>query len=423
MNRADTVAPARIAVPRAASIAIALPRVAFLDHIRYLMVLLVVVYHAVAAYARVAPHWAIHDTSFAAADTIRELLDVFMMPVLFFVAGYFALPSLEKKGAWEFLKDKGKRLLVPWALLVLVLAPLALYDRPEQVVRPFRSYWLWYLGNFRTGLSFLTQSQTTQLVYWFLTLLFAFFVLFALAHAVMRRWRSGAALPAVQKAARGNPALVTLLLFGVMTSAGYFASLLLFPDTSWFTLGAFLQFQPARLVLFAGYFALGVYAQSHGWFADGKPLGSLALWGAISVALAVAHLVIGRPLFADPAATPHLPVMLLLGTAFIRSFLVLAVLVVLASAGIRYWNRSRGFDRQLSQTSYDIYLTHFWFVVVAQGGLMDWTGGPAPLKFAIATLTALPLSFAFSRWVIGRHSRALAAGLLALLVFCLAIRP
>jgi len=112
-----------------ASTPIALVRVAFLDHIRYLMVLLVVIYHSVAAYSTVAPHWAYHDTSFLAADIIRELLDVFMMPVLFFVAGYFALPSLEKKGLWAFLKDKIARLLVPWALAVLIFMPLVLYSK------------------------------------------------------------------------------------------------------------------------------------------------------------------------------------------------------------------------------------------------------------------------------------------------------
>jgi hypothetical protein len=60
-------------------------RIAFLDHLRYLMVLLVVVYHSVAAYATVAPHWTVHDVRFFAADIIRELLDMFMMPVLSFV--------------------------------------------------------------------------------------------------------------------------------------------------------------------------------------------------------------------------------------------------------------------------------------------------------------------------------------------------
>ena len=104
------------------------------------MIVLVIVYHTVAAYATVVPWWAVHDTTFFATDIIRELLDVFMMPVLFFVAGYFALPSLEKRGVGEFIKDKCKRLLVPWVLAVIVFMPLLLYDRPDQTIKPFRNY-------------------------------------------------------------------------------------------------------------------------------------------------------------------------------------------------------------------------------------------------------------------------------------------
>ena len=70
-------------------------RIAFLDHIRTLMVLLVVVYHSVAAYSTVAPHWWTHDTTSLVSDIIREWFDVFTMPVLFFVAGYFALSSIK----------------------------------------------------------------------------------------------------------------------------------------------------------------------------------------------------------------------------------------------------------------------------------------------------------------------------------------
>jgi hypothetical protein len=217
--------------------------------------------------------------------------------------------------------------------------------------------------------------------------------------------------------------LVTLALFGLLTSIGYFVSLLLLPDTSWFTLGMFLEFQVTRLVPYAGCFALGVYAQSQGWFADGKPLGSLAVWGTLSAVLAVVYLVIGQPLFANTAGTANLPVGLLLAFAFIRSFLLLSLLVVLASAGIRYWNRSSGFDRQLSETSYNIYLTHFWCVIAMQAALLDWTGGPVLVKVAIVLLAALALSFAISRWVIGRFPRAFAVALLALFVFCLAVRP
>src|SRR5512144_3116961 len=109
MHQAATGRSTRITVPPIAAAHSAATRVAFLDNIRYLMIVLVVIYHSVAAYATVAPHFPYHDTTFVAADIIRELLDVFMMPVLFFVAGYFALASLEKKGVGEFLKDKGKR--------------------------------------------------------------------------------------------------------------------------------------------------------------------------------------------------------------------------------------------------------------------------------------------------------------------------
>ncbi len=414
MRRADT----------ATSTPITSTRVAFLDHIRYLMIVFVVVYHSVAAYATVAPWWAVHDTSFFAADIIRELLDVFMMPVLFFIAGYFVLPSLEKRGTTEFLKDKCKRLLIPWVLAVVIFIPLLMYDRSDQTVKPFRNYWPWWLGSFKTGLSSLSPflPQTNQAVYWFVSLLFALFVLTAVVHAVIRSWRSGE-VQATRKATSGKSVLVTLILFGLLTSAGYFVSLLLFPDMSWFTLSIFLQFEPTRLVLFVGYFAFGVYAKSRGWFADGKPLGSVPVWGTISAVLVIAYLLTGQPLYANPAGTSTLPFGLLLAFAFIRSFVALSLLVMLVSVGARYWSHSTGFDRQLSKTSYDIYLTHVWFVVIIQNALLAWTGGPVLIKFAVVFLAALALSFAISRWVIMRYHRGFEVALLLLFVLCLAIRP
>ena len=397
----------------------------FLDNIRYLMIVLVVVYHSVAAYAIVAPHWIVHDTNTFAADIIRELFDVFMMPVLFFAAGYFALPSLEKKGVWEFLKDKVKRLLVPWALAVLIILPLALYDQPVNPIRPFWSYWLSYVSSFEVQLRF-TQAPigpTTQAIYWFLSLLFALFVVFALVYMLSRRWRSGASLPAARPATSGNSVFVALVVFGLLTSAGYFILLLLFPDSSWFTLHMFLEFQVTRLVPYAGCFTFGVYAQSKGWFAEGKPLGSLALWGAISAALAVAYLLVGQPVFADTAGTANLPVGLLLLFAFIRSFLLLSLLVVFVSFGVRYWNHASGLGRQLAAASYNIYLVHFFIVVTLQIALLKWIGGPVPAKIAIVSLATLALSLVISRWILARHSRAFAVAILALFVFCLAARP
>ena len=287
---------------------VASARVTFMDNLRYLMVVLVIVYHAVAAYAIVAPHWTVHDTTMFAADIVRELFDVFMMPILFFVAGYFVLPSLEKKGIWEFLKDKIKRILVPWALAVFIVAPLALYDQPVKPIQPFWKYWLWYLGQFELRLRYtqMPVGPTTQMIYWFLSLLFAFFLVFALGYALVRKWRGTGIQPAAHKVESGNSILITLVTFGLLMSAAYFVLLLLVPDSSWLTLYMFMEFQVTRLVPYAGAFAFGIYAQSRGWFTDGKPLGSLTLWGVASAILTVAYLVYGQPVFADTAGTANL---------------------------------------------------------------------------------------------------------------------
>jgi glucan biosynthesis protein C len=344
-----------------------------------------------------------------------------MMPVLFFVAGYFALPSLEKSPVRKFLTDKARRLLIPWVLAVLVVLPLLFYDTPNQTIKPFWKYWLSYLRGFPTQLSFFPHTLT-QGPYWFLSLLFAFFVLFALVHTVTRRWWIGTVAPAEQEVASSNSVLAPLAVFGVLTFVVYFVSLVLIPDTSWVTLNIFLEFQPTRVVLLACYFALGIYAQSHKWFAGAKSLGNLALWGVISVALVVAYLFVGQPLFGDLAGVPGLPVGLLLPFAFIRSFLILSVLVVLVSAGVRYWNRSSRIDRELSATSYNTYLTLVWFVLIIQAALLGWIGSSL-VKFVIVFAVALGLSYAISRWVIARHGRPTAAVIVALLIFCLIVRP
>lgn len=371
------------------------------------------------------PHiWPVHDASSITADIIRELLDVFMMPVLFFIAGYFALPSLKKNGMREFLNDKIKRLLIPWILAVLVFFPIILYGQTDQSIRPFWNYWLWYLGSFETGLSFLSQTQPNQAVYWFISLLFAFFAAFALVYAIINRLRNTSTHPSVPESISNKSVTIKLLLFGTLTFIVYFISLLFFPDTSWFTLGIFLQFQPTKLILFIGYFMLGIYARSQRWFASGKPLGSSSyLWGMICAILIIAYLVVGQPVFTNPAGTPYLPVELLLAFAFVRSFLLLSLLVVFVSAGVQYWNRSTSFDRQLSDTSYNIYLTHFWIIVTIQEALVAWIGGPVMAKFVIVLLAALVLSFAISKWLIGRYPRAFAMVFILLLMFCLVARP
>ena len=55
-------------------------RLYFFDFVRNVAMLAVVVFHAVAAYSTVTPHWYSHDGSSVVADIVRKVFDPVMMP-------------------------------------------------------------------------------------------------------------------------------------------------------------------------------------------------------------------------------------------------------------------------------------------------------------------------------------------------------
>ncbi len=152
---------------------IAPERVFWLDNLRTFMIFLVVVYHAAIIYEKsgMGYQWWI-VTEPASSDLpgiLVLLLDIFIMPTVFLVAGYFSHRSLENKPALEFINARFKRLIVPWVIAVLTLIPLYkviyLYSHgfPQE---HWASYFHWSNG---------IWSQNWL---WFLPVLFAFEVLY-----------------------------------------------------------------------------------------------------------------------------------------------------------------------------------------------------------------------------------------------------
>ena len=80
-------------------------RMVSMDFVRVLALFGVILFHASGAYANI-PYWSVQNGTSIVAIGIRELVDVFIMPLFFFLAGYFTLSSLRKKGSWGFFKSK-----------------------------------------------------------------------------------------------------------------------------------------------------------------------------------------------------------------------------------------------------------------------------------------------------------------------------
>ena len=108
--------------------AVTADRLVFLDCVRYWCVLAVVTLHGAMSQLTFPWGWPVPETRhLMAANWLVVLTSSFAIPVLFFIAGYFALPSLAAKGPGPFVRAKLWRLAVPGALVVIFLNPIYRY--------------------------------------------------------------------------------------------------------------------------------------------------------------------------------------------------------------------------------------------------------------------------------------------------------
>src|SRR5665811_1773629 len=95
-------------------------RIYFLDNLRTLLILLVVVLHSGLVYESVLEsNWIVIDPVKSNSIVLIPMdLDLFMLFSIFFISGYFITFSLKSKSAWGFILSKFKRILLPWLIAV-----------------------------------------------------------------------------------------------------------------------------------------------------------------------------------------------------------------------------------------------------------------------------------------------------------------
>jgi surface polysaccharide O-acyltransferase-like enzyme len=185
-------------------------------------------------------------------DALVVLLDVPLMPILFFISGYFALPTLTKRrSAKEFLKNKFKRVGFPWIFGSVILAPPITYMiyLSRSIPMSFVQFW---------SRDFWNPIIYQQSVYWFLGILFLMFSLLSLAYKLSKNIRM-----LQQKVA--IPSSRVFVAFIVLVTVAFFFISLFYTPTDWRHCYIFV-FQPVRVPWYIGYFILGMYAYQNAWF-------------------------------------------------------------------------------------------------------------------------------------------------------------
>ncbi len=399
-------------------------RVLFLDNTRYLFVLLVVVLHAACSYSYYTTWWSVNDDNSVFFDYILRTLGVFLMPGLFFIAGYFALPSLQKKDTWLFIKNKFKRLGFPWLIGVTLLGPIQVYI--YHYSRGYQTWDLWdiFLFKMRSAISLNTgvidsNAEFSHLHFWFVSLLLFFFIVFALLHKAKRKLFVDSFSSETSKIPSNKSILLVLILVSVISTVLTLLMYGIFSQGSgqqpWIIIGSLIQFQPTRIVLYILCFSLGIYAFHKNWFINGNIPGHFVFWVILSLTLWFGQEKALSILLEN--ISPIIAVFYIL----LRTLLFFSILLTFISIGEKFWDSSSKVNRSLAENSYNIYIIHLIFVFLIQLFLLNWFELSIYIKFVIASLSAIFLSYIFSKYAMKRFPRLSAAGIIGafaiLLVF------
>jgi hypothetical protein len=417
-------------------------RVIFLDNLRYFFVLCVVLQHATNAYNGLSWWPVAEETSSMVVGWLSAFFDAFTMPLLFYVAGYFAVPTIRKKGVSAFLKGKLKRLGIPWLVCILTICPILplIYHYTRNNLVLTESYWdLWKtvmtnaarldIGIIDSMNTLMQNNDFYQRYMWFLSLLLLFFVLFSIIYRLKESWFEPADRPVSSK----NPSILStlklLVTVGFLTSFFSFMMIgLMFFSTPGlsnpeplFTLGNVIQFRPSRIFLHIIYFSLGIITYKRRWIESGRFPGHLKTWLISFSILLIAYLYVRHLMLNGPE---HLEEIFGPLFFFILNFLTISTLGLFASLALRFWNRPTAVNRNLASNSYNMYLSHYILVIGFQLVLLTLPGIPELLKFTLVSVLSLVCSYAVSQFLLKpfpRISVAAAGGLF--IIMALVIRP
>ena len=387
----------RMANPGAPQSSVAPRTSAAIDNLRAIVILLVLSFHSVLAYLNFLPASPFRFDgppylwrAFPIVDSVRWLgfdlfcawQDVFLMSFFMFLSGLFVWPSLDRKGPLTFLSDRMLRLGLPFAVIVLLLTPLAHYPTylqtaTEPGLEAFWRHWLalplWPVGPM-----------------WFLGLLMVGDIAASLLYPLVAPYADR--LLRLSSEARRRPGRF-LAAMALASAIGYIPLELIFGASAWFHRGPF-TFQLSRPGHYAVYFFAGALVG-----ACGIERGLLALDGPLArrwrlwlvAALVSFFLWAGLTALVQDAGDAAPLALRVAGdlsfvlACFSSCFFALAF-------GLRFARVPLQVFDSLKANAYGMYLIHYVFVVWLQYALLG-LAMPALAKAGIVFAGTLALSW------------------------------
>jgi surface polysaccharide O-acyltransferase-like enzyme len=303
-----------------------------------------------------------------------------LMPLMFLLSGLFVLPSLRRKGASAFMRERLVRLGFPLVLGLFFLMPLAYYPvyRLSAVSPSFVSYFEQWLA--------LPVWPAGPL--WFLWQLLAYDLIFAGVFLLIPSSAEALAQFATRSSVSGRRCFVLLLVF---SAAAYIPLALIFGPWNWIYFGP-TAIQPDRVLLYGIYFlagaGIGAYGLQNGLLSTDGPLAHR--WHVWLVATAGSFML--WMICMAPLRDGDSGMLLNFAAYFAVALLVTSACFCFIAVSLRFATGQSALCNSLSDNAYRIYVVHFVFVVWLQYLLLG-ASVPAVVKGAIVFVGTLALGW------------------------------
>jgi surface polysaccharide O-acyltransferase-like enzyme len=367
----------------------AIGRIVALDRARTFITLLVLIHHS-----------AVNYTHFGSGDKMRwigfDLVvlfnDSFFMACMFLISGLFVYGSLTRRGGAGFLRNRAWRLGIPFLVSVFVLMPIAYYPTFLRYHLPgttdFNFFHFWWHT--------LTVGPWPSGPAWFLWVLLALDIVAAALWLLAPRLLKAFGLLIFSLRDRPRKAFAAFLAVSVVI---YVPMRLIFGDASWLEPGGYpLPIQTSRILLYAGYFLVGVGIGVVNLRAgilseEGELAKRWPVWLAFALLFysAILLLVYAHHNWIADFDSPPLPWRAVYGLAFALFSVAMAFTVLAVS--LRLASTSMGLLDAMRPSAYGIFITHYIFIIWLQYAVYDYAW-PAFVKFAVVFIGTLSLSWA-----------------------------
>ncbi len=372
-----------VAPPRATG------RLLFVDNIRVLLTIQVLLFHLMIIYAGTGS-WFYKEgredfVTGALGAWFVTVSQAYFMGLFLLVSAYFVPGAYDRKGPGGFLRDRLIRLGIPLAVYSWILRPplVYLYLRSTQGLR--MSWWRYFPGEYFRSNSLLGPGPL-----WFVETLLIFTAVYMLWRLLGGRGSASAAV------AKRFPSSLSITLFALLLGLSGFVVRLWRPIEWTFTP---LNLQLPFFAQYVALFILGLVAYRRGWLAR-LPEATGRLW----LKIGVLTVFLFWPLaVAGDMATNVEPFLggwhwQALAYALWESFLCMGMCIGLIYTFRRRGNGQGRLAQSLSRNAYTAYLVHGPVITAMALAARDVAVHPLA-KLGLVSLVAIPLCFGVSSLV------------------------